>query len=305
MTSTDETISKVRSLLEEGLNEKLRHSGKAKEPLQAAYDLTKTQDLSKSIWPYIAAYRLAHCLFRTAENESELKTVLDLFDEAAKDRLLKPKAKFYALAVKCRMGKPSQSEFEQITDLISGVSRRSASKLRHNQQDIVVNQLELLAYLGNFEYAPLYGLNLFDGIGIGDATNNWKILGGTTLYPKPYAESEVKRLHSESTGLHSAFCIWDSKQNKYICESKSGSIKINKAQAELLTTVLCGEFDLLHVLNKHSRKKTRLNDDFNRLFEIDLLEEGNYKINPLIKVYVAASTKAIDCHIKEINGTEK
>lgn len=304
MPSRKDAISNVHTLLKKGLNAKLRQAGKATEPLQQAYDLTKESDLNHP-WPCITAYRLAHCFFRSAKAEPDLKKVLRLFEEAADDpdNVLTPKAKFYALVVKCRLGQSTQAEFNSVTDIIAQSAPRANRDFMRNQQDIVYNQLELLAYLGGFQYEPLSGLDLFDGIGLGDAINNWKRLGDNILLPKPYAIREIERLHSTSTKKYSIVCVWDTEKRKYDCSGLNGNTEITEAQSRLLSAVLCNEFDSLHSGFARRQIKKRLNTNAISLCGVELFNSANYEINPEIEVHAAAPKIVIDKHIREINRT--
>lgn len=280
----------ANALLKRSIDRKLCSGGNAESFFREAYEFAQQHKLYDP-WLRIAAYRLGHCLFRKAKGETELIEVLRLFEEAAEDvdKVLTPKAKLYALAAKMRLGLVETDDFGKLVNSVrAGISEGSISRphMRVIQGEIV-NQLELLSYLGEFDYNAIEGLNpqIYD---IDPFHSNWRIIGDPALdqilYAERHAIGKVRRLAVDDA--NSVVCIWNDEDSSYNCTGPEGSLDIPRTYSDILLTALNGDLQQLRSDSERTNK-TRLNSDFKKLSGKSLFLPRSTLVNPELSCLAA------------------
>lgn len=166
-------IDHIRQLLTSAIDIKLQRDHKhghtqALTDLQDAYDLAREEPLLPTPWPEITSYRLAHLRMRKASNKEELKDIEKLFAEiSAKNRLtLGILPNIYQLAIRMRLGEDCAELFAETVCLLDQPNPflNTPKKLEHTPvlNNQIVNYLELLAYVGGFDYCNLEGRYSYD-----------------------------------------------------------------------------------------------------------------------------------------------
>lgn len=135
----------------------------AETDLQQAYNLAHEEPRLPTPWPEITSYRLAHLRMRTARTEQELQAVAVLFAEAERNGkpLLGILPNIYRLAIQMRLGEKNEAFFTEIVKSLDSYQHSSDRPKKLNTAQFLnnemVNYLELLAYVGGFDYRSLEG----------------------------------------------------------------------------------------------------------------------------------------------------
>lgn len=160
-------ITETHRLMEAGISSKLQAAASdgGLSELEQAYKIAHEEPTLPFPWPAITSYRLAHLLMRNTSQDEELERVEQLFAEAERhgDNLLGPLPRLYRLAVRLRLGQREQAFFDRTVQAFRDAKDiPSPDKPVHNQwlQMPWINQLELLAYIGGFNYQSLQGKRL-------------------------------------------------------------------------------------------------------------------------------------------------
>lgn len=288
----------ANALLKKSIDRKLCYGNNAESLLRKAYEFAKEQELYDP-WLRIAAYRLAHCLFRKARTEVEVTEVLQLFEEAAADvdKVLKPKAKLYALAAKIRLGFAEQDEFNQLVESVKYQFRedQSSQPVSRVVQSEVVNQLELLAYVGGFNYELLEGLNppIYK---IDPFDSNWRVLGSLEfdqhLFAKEYALGIARRYAIQNSDA--VVCTWSDSEEVYKCIGPLADLEIKHTFSPMLIGPIRGDTRALDTLQGDRTTKRRLNEFIKKLSGEPLFPvSGSFTVNPKLKCLVVIPDELI------------
>lgn len=215
-------IAETHGFLKDGINSKLQAAASdgGLSELEQAYKIAHEEPKLPFPWPAITSYRLAHILMRNASQDDALERVEQLFAEAERhgDNLLGPLPRLYRLAVRMRLGYQDQDFFERTIQAFRDANDRLVpDKPVHTPwlQIPWVNQLELLAYIGGFNYQSLQGLNPglknpFDDLKLG---TGFRIIGSSDqlaqiLMPQSIALKQAQ----EILGDQGLVLVWKDRQ---------------------------------------------------------------------------------------------
>ncbi len=279
MADIHQRIAAVHQALFQGIDSKLTQfaASSARAHLQRAYEAAHAEPKLPPPWPAITSYRLAHLQLRTARSAAELEQVEALLVEAQHgDRdLLGPLPRLYRLMVRLRLGVADQEFFARTVNAITQTSPLSAAAGSDRPawagplQNHLINQLETLAYVGGFDYAPLEGLasdlrNPFADLGLGDG---WRLIGGEpqpapVLMPQPLARAQFEALAGSNCWLfewHDAVLH---------CDPPGGSERTSfslPSWGGLLALLLANGSTARQALNRHADSLANLRQQILRL----------------------------------------
>lgn len=206
----------VYALLSQVTDSKLLKEGteRATRLAEQAISLAVRAPRLRDPWPQLAAYRLAHLLMRSGQDNT-LARATELFEEATRGDVLGPMPHVYFLAALSRRraqttnGAESEAIEEDIRNTfdraqelarLSMAGMRGANDepnptLRMPVQEGIVNLLELSAYFLKLPYEPLDGMGgAYSDLGLGDG---WFLVGpdpriATVRYPYRLAMRELE-----------------------------------------------------------------------------------------------------------------
>lgn len=301
----EEKRKEVERLLKEGTDEKLQKANtkKALETIEKAHKMA--QELEPP-WPQVAAYRLAHLLFR--DPNADLVRVRDLFREAICGNHLGPMPKIYELAVLHRM----QSKQEDIEACFEGAihlmrhfahDERSESVMKEGCyrtaiQDCAVNLVELSAYFLGLSHDEILGLtpegssSVFAGLGLGKSS--WKLVGrepdlAKISYPRAMAEAELEALGKKHGAVLVKFSADErSAEWKFVGNKKYSSVKSKGFTLKTLREVLAKRRSRVALEDKKRTQITRLRNELRKQLKcnIDPIPRGETTLHEEICMYM-------------------